>query len=121
MYSLTENEMSSGNSLSENDLDVRRWEPIASGRIAALTGQWADTLPEAGHTQMASPRQHPALASPQRPRRISQVLRVMVTVDLLHHIDRHPDQARRLPWIDASLQHPGHRGVPQHMRRHSGE
>jgi hypothetical protein len=61
------------------------------------------------------------IASPQRSRRIPQMLRVMVTIDLLHHVDRHPDQTRRLPWIDTGLQYPGHCGVPQHMRRHSGE
>jgi hypothetical protein len=44
--------------------------------------------------------------------------RMMVAVPLRQHLDRHAEEARRLPCVDARLHQPSGRCVPQDVRRH---
>ena len=42
---------------------------------------------------------------------------MVVTIGVDQCLDRHPQKARRLPWIDAGLHEPRRRGVPENMRQ----
>jgi Homeodomain-like domain len=43
-----------------------------------------------------------------------------MAIGLLRHLHRHPGEAGCCPRVDPALQHPGNRGVPEHVRHHSG-
>jgi hypothetical protein len=49
-----------------------------------------------------------------------QVGRMMMAVPLRQHLDRHAEEARRLPCVDPRLHQTGGCGVPQDVRRHIG-
>ena len=66
-------------------------------------------LSAAAHRVIPAPGPHPSDARGDGDRRPPR------------QADRHSDQTRLLPGINACLQHPGHRGVPQHVRRHPRE
>jgi hypothetical protein len=42
---------------------------------------------------------------------------MVMAIDALHHLDRHPEEARCLPEVDAGLHQPCRCGVPQDVRR----
>jgi len=50
--------------------------------------------------------------------RAGQMVRMMVTVTLRKHLDRHPEIARGFPHIGTSLHQPRRCGVTENVRRH---
>jgi hypothetical protein len=44
------------------------------------------------------------------------MIRMMMAVDSVQHLNAHPEKSRRLPLIDARLHEPSRRGVAQCMR-----
>ena len=89
---------------------------LTAGALALLHGPDRHTKPFSPASSAA-----PATASSKRAGCIPEIFRMVMAIDLLNHLDRHPDKTRRLPRVDAILQHPGDRGVPEHVRRHPGE
>lgn len=60
-------------------------------------------------------------ASSKRASCIPEIVRVVMAMDVLHHLDRHPDKTRRFPGVDATLPHSDDRGAREHVRRHPGK
>src|SRR5260370_26830453 len=48
------------------------------------------------------------------------MIRVMVTIPLQQHFNRHAQKPRSLPRTGSALHHPRCRSVPEHVRRHIG-
>src|SRR3984893_15746826 len=48
------------------------------------------------------------------------MIRVMMTIPLQQHFNRHAQKSRSLPRTGSALHHPRRRGVPEHVRRHIG-
>lgn len=50
-------------------------------------------------------------------RGLSQVLRMMMTIDAIKHFEGHAEKTSGLPFVDASLREPGCCSVTQSVRR----